>query len=575
LLDEIVPQNKSFQDFEVDHTFENIGRRVMLLNARRISRDVNHTDLILLAIEDITERRQAERGLRESEERFRLMVEGVRDHAIILFDTNGRVVAWNEGAQRVLGYDEKEIIGQPMAVFFTPEDRQSGRAERELREAISTGRAGDDNWLVRKNGSRFWASGATSLLRNESGELRGFVKILRDLTERKQLEEALRERAEQLAQADRNKDEFLAMLAHELRNPLAPLRNALHLVRLADPNPRPQIQDARDVMERQIEQLVRLVDDLLDVSRITRGKIRLQFERVDLLSIISRAIESSRPLIDARNHVLETVVPRETVLVDADPVRLAQVFLNLLTNAAKYTPEGGRIRLAVECSDSMATVRVRDTGIGIAAEVLPKVFELFTQAERSLDRSEGGLGIGLTLVRRLAEMHGGSVEAFSEGPGRGSEFAVHLPTSPTALAASTSDSLTNETGRVSSSPRRILVVDDNRDSAESLAMLLRLLGNDVRTAYDGRLCLEIAVAYRPDVVLLDIGLPGLNGFEVCQRLRGDGNLKSAMIVAMTGYGQDEDKRRSHESGFDAHLIKPVDLEVLRDLLDRPELAVAR
>jgi PAS domain S-box-containing protein len=543
---------------------------------------------MVLVFRDVTERRRAEDALRESEEHFRLMVEDVQDHAIIRLDSRGRVASWNEGARRVLGYTEDEILGQPTDVFFTPEDRRAGLPEKELQQATTSGRATDDNWLLRKDGSRFWASGATTALRDSDGAPRGFVKILRDLTERKGLEEALRQRAEALADADRRKDEFLAMLAHELRNPLAPLRNALHMVRLADPDPLPVVQGARDVMERQLEHLVRLVDDLLDVSRISRGKIHLQKERVDLAAIMARAIESSRPMIEARRHALEVSLAAEAMPVEADPLRLAQVFLNLLTNAAKYTPQGGVIRLTAQKISPPTgpsrsageqrpevVVRVRDSGIGIAAELLPKVFDLFIQADRSLDRSEGGLGVGLTLVRQLTEMHGGTAEAFSEGNGRGSEFVIRLPLAPGEAPAEAAGQAVGGSASARPTPCRILVVDDNRDSAESLAMLLRLLGHDVRTAYDGRLALQLAAAYRPDVALLDIGLPGLTGLEVCQRLRADPDLKRVVAVALTGYGLDEDKRRSGEAGFDAHLTKPVDIEALQELLGRPELTGPR
>jgi PAS domain S-box-containing protein len=374
---------------------------------------------------------------------------------------------------------------------------------------------------------------------------------------------------QELRDTDRRKDEFLAMLGHELRNPLAPLRNALHLVRLRGPDRRQVVRDACELMERQVEHLVRLVDDLLDVSRITRGKIKLRKERVDLAAVVQRAVEGSRPLIDSRRHAFQVSLAKGPLPVEADPVRLAQVFLNLLNNAAKYTPDGGTITLRVEREGGRAAVRVRDTGTGIPPEMLPHVFELFTQVDRTLDRAEGGLGIGLTLVRHLTEMHFGTVEVTSGGPGRGTEFVVRLPLltdeAPAAEAARPAPE---------AAPRRrhILVVDDNRDAAESLALLLRLFGNEVRTAYDGRIALDAAQSHRPDVVLLDIGLPGLDGLEVCRRLRAQPDGGKMLIVAMTGYGQEEDKRRSREAGFNAHLVKPVDFDALKDLLASPEMA---
>ena len=387
---------------------------------------------------------------------------------------------------------------------------------------------------------------------------------------------------QELRQRDRQKDEFLAMLAHELRNPLAPIRNALHLVRLATRHPQAEVQLAHEVMERQVEHLVRLVDDLLDVSRITRGKVSLQMERVDLASVVARAIEGSRPLIDARKHSLNVALPVEALPVEADEMRLAQVFLNLLNNAAKYTPEGGQIWLTVTKltaslplsadagSAEVAVVRVRDTGMGIPAGMLPKVFDLFTQAERTLDRAEGGLGIGLTLVRRLAEMHNGTVEATSEGPGLGSEFVVRLP----LLAEATVPCSTKAAGAVmrTAPAQRILVVDDNRDSAESLAMLLKLLGHDARTAHDGRQALAVAGAYQPHIILLDIGLPGMDGYEVAREMRAMPALAKTVLVALTGYGAEDHRRQARDAGFNAHLVKPVKFDDLQALLARSELA---
>ena len=386
-----------------------------------------------------------------------------------------------------------------------------------------------------------------------------------DITERKQAEE-------QLKHADHQKDEFLAMLGHELRNPLAPIRNALQLVRLSDREARQEVRQAYDIIERQVENMVRLVDDLLDVARITSGKIQLRTERIDLSAVVVRAVEGARPLIDAKRHTLEVILPKAPMPVDADPVRLAQVLWNLLNNAAKYTPDRGRIILKLE-RENEAVVRIRDTGMGIAPEMLPRVFDLFTQMERTLARAEGGLGLGLTLVRRLTEMHGGTVEVTSAGQGQGSEFIVRLPLLSDEASEARPVKSAEAPHRVKpASGRRILVVDDNRDSAESLAMLLRLFGNDVRTVQDGNLALEVAAAYNPDVVLLDIGLPGLDGLEVCRRLRSRTKDSRTLIVAMTGYGQEEDRRRSEEAGFDAHMVKPVDLEALQDLLSRPELA---
>jgi PAS domain S-box-containing protein len=373
--------------------------------------------------------------------------------------------------------------------------------------------------------------------------------------ERRRAEEALRE-------ADRRKDEFLATLAHELRNPLAPMRNALQVMQLAGGEPA-VVGPAREMIERQMRHLVRLVDDLLDVSRITRGKMELRTQRIDLAAVVHTAVETSRPLIDAARHELSLSLPPFPIFVNGDPVRLAQVFSNLLNNAAKYTEAGGSITLTVERHGSDAVVSVRDNGLGIPAEMLGKVFELFTQIDGTLERSQGGLGIGLTLVRRLVEMHGGRVDARSEGQGHGSEFVVRLPA---VLATPANDEgETREHGRIAHR-RRILVVDDNRDSAISLGMMLELMGSEVRTAHDGFEALQAAEVFRPDVALLDIGLPGLNGYEVARRIRAQPWGRDVVLLALTGWGQEEDKRRSKEAGFNFHMVKPVEPADLEKLL---------
>jgi signal transduction histidine kinase len=386
-------------------------------------------------------------------------------------------------------------------------------------------------------------------------------------------EEAMKEKriAEELAEVDRRKDEFLAMLAHELRNPLAPLLNALHLLRLPDVEAA-EVEQARDVADRQVRHLARLVDDLLDVSRIRSGKVQLRKQAVDLADAVARAIDISRPLIQARGHDLQVSLPSEPLILEADAARVEQILSNLLNNAAKYTESAGRITLLAERDGDTAVVRVRDTGIGIAPDLLPRIFDLFTQEERSLDRSQGGLGIGLTLVRSLVEMHGGKVSVSSDGPGRGSEFDIQLPLIPAHRAAQQQpgDPGQEDGPAGDSRPKRVLVVDDNLDGARMLARLVKSWGHDVSTAYDGPAALEMASAQHPDVVLLDIGLPGMDGYEVAQRLRTQPGLDQATLVALTGYGQVDDRRRSSEVGIQHHLVKPVDPETLERLLKQCE-----
>jgi signal transduction histidine kinase len=371
-------------------------------------------------------------------------------------------------------------------------------------------------------------------------------------------------------EADRRKDEFLATLAHELRNPLAPIRNAVQIMRLAASN-QEVTEQARQTIERQLAQLVRLVDDLLDLSRITRNKIDLRKERVVLASIIQSAVEISLPLIEASAHELKVALPPQTVWLNADLTRMAQVVANLLNNAAKYTPERGRIWLTAELTSRErerpeAVIRVRDSGIGIPPDMLPHIFEMFAQVETSRDRAQGGLGIGLTLVKSLVEMHGGSVQATSAGPGQGSEFTVRLPIASQVPTTGAAGRAHEEEADKKVPARRILVVDDNRDSAESLGLLLQMMGNEVRIAHDGRSALEEAGAFRPDFALVDIGMPGMSGYEVAQRLRERPELRGVVLIALTGWGQEEDYRRSYEAGFHHHLTKPTDLAALKKLL---------
>jgi PAS domain S-box-containing protein len=368
-----------------------------------------------------------------------------------------------------------------------------------------------------------------------------------------------------LKEADRRKDEFLAMLAHELRNPLAPIRNALHLMKMPGASEE-AIKRAREVTERQVQQMVRLVDDLLDVSRIMRGRIDLRRESVELSRVIAQAVETVQPILDAQGQQLVLSVPPEPVWVEADPVRIVQVIGNLLNNAAKFSQGPGRVWLSVEpgANGSEVVFRVRDEGMGISADLLPHVFELFVQGDKSLERTRGGLGIGLTVVQRLVEMHGGTVTASSAGPGRGSEFIVRLPVASPGQRAEAAQPAQQPPR--TANPRRVLVVDDNVDGAESIALLLRLWGNETRVAHTGPEALRVAEEYRPDVVLLDIGLPEMSGYEVARRLRQQPHFRRTVLAAVTGYGQDNDRQLSRQAGIDHHLTKPVAPETLQQLI---------
>jgi signal transduction histidine kinase len=395
-----------------------------------------------------------------------------------------------------------------------------------------------------------------------------------EVARREVLERELQRRAADLADADRRKDEFLAMLAHELRNPLASIRNSAWLIRSLAVGD--DLRWPAGSIERQVGHLARLVDDLLDVSRVSRGKLTLLKQEIDLADVVRRAAEASRPLLEARGHELTVELPQEPAWVQGDSTRLEQVVCNLLNNAAKYVPDGGHVRLSVRREGAEVVVRVSDDGIGISADLLPRVFDLFAQGDRSLARSEGGLGIGLTLVKSLAEMHDGSAEARSEGPGKGSEFTVRLPAITVTAdgerrardEAKNAEPLATLPSVIARS-RRVLAVDDNADAVESLAVLLGMQGHQVRTAHDGPDALEQAEAFRPEVVILDVGLPRMDGYEVARRLREREGMRGVLLVALTGYGREEDRRRSLEAGFDRHLVKPVDPDVLRDVLGLP------
>jgi PAS domain S-box-containing protein len=563
LLEEVLSNNQPIHDYEVEHDFQSIGRRIMQLNARRIHQPSNHTELILLAIEDITERRHAE----EAKFFLAAIVESSED-SIVTVNFDGKITSWNKGAERVYGYPAGEAIGQPLNMLIFSQDL------KDLLSNIDKIKHGEkvgifDTVRLNKDGQEINLEIIMSPVKDASGQIIGVSTFARDITQRIRLERQTQEQAEALADINRRKDEFLAMLSHELRNPLSPILNALHILKLG-PSENPLQQQARTVIERQVGQLTHLIEDLLEITRISTGRIKLHLERLDVGHSAKLAVESVQPLIASRKHELSMSLPSEPVWIQADPVRLEQVMVNLLTNAAKYTDEGGHIWLTVKQEGAEAVLQVRDSGLGIAPELLPHIFDLFSQGDRSLDRSQGGLGIGLTLVQRLVELHRGTVEAHSEGLGKGSEFTVRLPMllSPVSNLPTPSE----ETARQTTPAGRVLVVDDNVDVANMVTVLLQVSGYEVRVAYTAQTALEMAIEYQPNIILLDIGLPDIDGYEVARRLREHSQLKDVKLVAVTGYGREVDRQRSQEAGFDYHLVKPVDpikLEALLGKLAKP------
>jgi PAS domain S-box-containing protein len=623
------------------------------------------------------------------EQRLALFMDQAKDYGFVLLDPDGIIVEWSVGAEHLTGWTATEAVGQSITLIFTPEDRAVGAPEAELNTAREAGRSPDVRWHLCKDGSRFFVDGVTSAVRDSNGKLIGFGKILRDITERKQLadasdrqaslldlsqdavfswdfdsrcilywnkgacevygftseeavghykvallhtlveggveaimdrlkkhrrwdgvlthtrkdgtkiqvesrmvlhtdlgdqplvletnrdvtqkkrtEENLRELAADLSEANRRKNEFLAVLAHELRNPLAPIRTGLELIRMNSSNPA-TVTKVREMMQRQIDHMVHLINDLLDIARINSGKVELKKARVDLKTIVTTAVESSLPIIESKQHELIVDVPDQSLWLDADENRLTQVLSNLLTNSAKYTPSGGRITLSARKEDGKVIVSVNDNGIGIPAESLPRLFEMFSQVDHHLGQSQGGLGIGLSLVKQLVEMHGGTVSASSAGTGQGSTFTVQLPLAQDkeAIEAST-DRKETESDITEKRRLRILIADDNVDAAVTLAEMLEIWGHTVKIAHDGLQALDMAKALDPQFALLDIGMPGMNGYEVAEAIRrmlGD----RTVLVALTGWGGKEDQKRSREAGFDHHITKPVDHSALKRLLALP------
>lgn len=559
LIERILPEKNPFEDFELNHDFPRLGEKTLLLNARRLARQEGRPEYILLAIEDITRWKQDKTALFESERRSQLIVDGLRDVAIITTDARGRIQSWNAGARSIISYRDEKIVGQSVEILFLPEDVANGVPQEEMRRAARDGNTADDRWLRHKDGSTFWSLGFMTALYDESGAFQGFAKLIHDQTERKRLEEEITQRTEALAARDRAKDEFLAMLGHELRNPLSAVASAVQAAKLLGNR---EVERPLTIVDRQIGHMGQLVNDLLDVARVTQGKIILQLKRVSLDSIVTAATRNGQGAAESKGLSLKVAIEPD-VFIQGDTVRLEQIVNNLVTNAIKYTPSG-EVRVDLQKRDGSAILSISDTGIGIDTELLPRLFELFSQARRGLARSEGGLGVGLTIVKQLVELHGGVVDGQSDGEGKGSTFRVSLPLDADQNGGETQTS--GEEEATSDGRRTILVVDDSEDAAEMVALTLELWGYRVLVAHDGEKAVEIACKEHPQVVLLDIALPGLDGYQAARKIREDHPPSEMKLVALTGYAQESDVQKALDNGFDAHLAKPITFATLREYL---------
>jgi len=499
---------------------------------------------------DLTERRLTDEALRQTEERFRLLVDGVSDYAIYMLDPDGIVSSWNSGAERIKGYTSEEIIGKHFSRFFATQDIEAGKPWEELATARRTGRAEDEGWRVRKNGERFWARVVVTALRDSAGHMRGFAKVTQDLTERRYLQD--------LEQTSKNVSAFISMLTHELRNPLAPIRTAIqvipHMYKTES-----GLDDMLQMIDRQSAHLARILDDMMDVSRAAQGKITIEKKPVDMTEVVQRALETATPSIEANNHRVALDLTAKALHVEGDFCRLTQLITNLLNNAARYTPHGGSITVTARDEEGKAVVRVADSGRGIEPEDIERIFAMFVQGRSSENNAGGGLGVGLALARTIAELHGGSLTAHSAGMNTGSEFTLKMPLSASVVEKPKADA---PRPTLTTVPRRILVVDDNVDAAATLEMLLKSLGHETCVVHDGVGALQMADEFRPDVVLLDLGMPGLDGYETARRLRAVKKELPFRIIALTGWGQESDRQKTREAGFDLHLTKPVELEDL-------------
>ena len=559
--DEIITRLKAGQRIEHFETerMRSDGQRILVsLTISPIKDEAGNVVGASKIVRDIADRKLAE----AERERFVTLVESSTDF-IGMCDLNGIPFFVNRAGLEMVGLENiEQARSTPVKDFFFPEDQD--RIMNEFFPSVMEKGHGEIEVRFRhfKTGAARWMAYKVLKLLDATGQPIGFATVSQDVSERKRLADDLQRSAVELSEADRRKNEFLATLAHELRNPLAPLVNMLEVLKRADGDGE-TLRRARDTIERQLGQMVRLVDDLLDLNRITHDRLELRQGEVELASVIHQAVEVARPLLDSASHDLRVTLPEAPIYLHADPARLAQVFGNLLSNSCRYTKPGGTIWVEAKRNDGEVVVTVKDTGAGIPPDKLASIFDMFTQVDRSPERSQGGLGIGLTLVKRLVEMHRGSVEARSAGEGQGSEFLVRLP----ICARSPERAREVPIAAPKSAPtRRILIVDDNRDSADSLAMLLEITGNKTFVAHDGDEAIAAVEKHRPEVMLLDIGLPKLSGHEVCRRVREQSWGKDIVVVALTGWGQEEDRRKSQEAGFDGHLVKPVNYDELLELL---------
>jgi len=507
---------------------------------------------------DLTVRRNQEEKIRHSEQRFRLLIESVQDYAIFMLDNDGTISSWNSGAERIKGYTASDVLGRHFSWFYVPEDVKAGKPWQELKIARATGRIEEEGWRVRKSGERFWARAVITPLYDTQGTPRGFAKVIQDLTERRQSKE--------FEEAARRMNEFVAMLAHELRNPLAPILNAVETLERMSPDDAMQVK-LHGVISRQSRHLARIVDDLIDINRITRGVLSISRSDVDVVGLINHCVEAVRPAMDAARQELQISLPGRRLTTLGDMHRLSQALTNILSNACRYTAAGGKINInAVERADDIV-ISVADTGRGIAPEDLERIFNLFDQGHRLTLGNAGGLGIGLTLARRIIELHGGTITVESGGVGKGSVFHLRLPRAPTGIASPQRRAEMRPAAPLPS--RRILVVDDHVDAARMFELLLQAEGHETRIAHDGPTALKTVKEFKPEFVFLDIGIPGMNGYEIARRLRGGEYREDLFLVAVTGWGQPSDFEQSREAGFDLHLVKPVDSASVKRLLENP------